>query len=183
MLVTDSVTGKAADAAATAADAITSTTEKAADKATGGADKAAASVEKTADKAATATGKAADKAAAGAKKAAASVEKTADKTVAAATGDDAKPAAKPAPQRSLDEIETDLDATRERLAQGLDDLQEYVSPKNIAARQVDKVKGVFIDQYGGVKPERVAMAVGALVAVVVIARLISGRGGSGIDED
>ena len=77
------------------------------------------------------------------------------------------------PERSLDQIESDLDATRARLAGRIDDLQSYVSPKNVAARQVDKVKRVFVDEYGGIRPERVLIGVavvGAFVALGVLRR-------------
>jgi hypothetical protein len=160
--VTDSVPTKAAAAVDSAADAAAAKVVTAADSVAASADKAAHTGRSTA-------GKAAGKV---------------DASVAAVAGkaaDTTKPAEKPVPARSLDEIETDLDATRARLAQGLDDLQAYVSPKNVIQRQVDKAKGVFVDQYGGIKPERVAMAAGAVVAVVVVLRLL--RGGSDSDED
>ena len=85
---------------------------------------------------------------------------------------DAAPAEKPpVPPRSMDEIEGDIAKARESLAGRLDDLQEYVSPKNVIARQVDKVKGVFVDEYGGIKPDKVAVAVGVVVAIVGISVL------------
>ena len=82
---------------------------------------------------------------------------------AAATGEPA-----PKPQRSVAEIQAELDATRERLATRIDDLQEYVTPKNVVGRQVDKVKGVFVDEFGGIKPDRVLIAAGVVVGVVVL---------------
>ena len=76
-----------------------------------------------------------------------------------------KPAVAP-PPRSMDEIEAELDATRERLAGRIDDLTEYVKPANIVERQKNKLKSVFVDEYGGIKPDRVLMAAGIVVAVV-----------------
>lgn len=87
-----------------------------------------------------------------------------EKAADAVIGTPGKPAAPP--ERSLDEIESDLDATRARLADRLDELQAYVSPKNVAQRQLDKVRGVFVDEYGGVRPDRVLMAAGVVVAIV-----------------
>ena len=37
-------------------------------------------------------------------------------------------------------------------------------------RGVAKVKGVFTDEYGGIRPERVAMAAGVVVTLVVFRR-------------
>ena len=82
--------------------------------------------------------------------------------------------AAPAP-RSLDEIEADLDATRARLAENIDALADYVNPRNLLGRQVDKVKGVFVDEYGGIKPEPILIAAGVVVALVGI-RLLRRRG-------
>jgi DMSO/TMAO reductase YedYZ molybdopterin-dependent catalytic subunit len=78
-----------------------------------------------------------------------------------------------APPRSMDEIESDLAETRARLATRIDDLQDYVSPKNVLQRQVDKAKHMFVDEYGGVRPDRVAIAAGvaaAFVGIVVLRR-------------
>ena len=77
----------------------------------------------------------------------------------------------PKPPRSMDEIEADIAKARESLAGKLDDLQDYVNPKNVLSRQVDKVKGVFVDEYGGIKPDKVAIAVGVVVAIVGISVL------------
>ncbi len=87
------------------------------------------------------------------------------------------PSDKPAPPRSMDEIEAELDATRQRLAGRIDELEEYVQPNNVARRQLDKVRGVFVDEYGGIKPDRVLMAAGIVIAVVGIGALLRRRRG------
>ena len=43
-----------------------------------------------------------------------------------------------------------------------------MAPKNIADRQVSKVKRVFVDEYGGIKPDKVLIAAGVVVAIVGI---------------
>ena len=91
---------------------------------------------------------------------------------AKAAAKDEKP--KP-PQRSVAEIQADLDATRDRLAGRIDDLQEYVAPKNVMNRQVDKVKGVFVDEFGGIKPDRVLIAAGVVVGLVVVLGILRSR--------
>lgn len=136
------------DAAASAKDAVKdagSTAADAAKKAETSVEKKAATVEKKA-------ASAADTAAAKAGEAKAKAE-----------GEKPKP-----PQRSVAEIQADLDATRDRLAGRIDDLQEYVTPKNVMNRQVDKVKGVFVDEFGGIKPDRVLIAAGVVVGLVVV---------------
>jgi hypothetical protein len=40
-----------------------------------------------------------------------------------------------------DEIRADIERTRAALSDDVDDLAESVKPKNVAQRQVDKVKG------------------------------------------
>lgn len=77
-----------------------------------------------------------------------------------------------APQRSLAQIETDMDATRERLAATIGQLQEALTPKNLAMAQVEKVKNFYVDEYGAVRPERVAATVGVVVGTVVVVRVL-----------
>jgi len=84
-------------------------------------------------------------------------------------------AAKPAPPRTVQEVEADVEATRRRIAERIDGLTEYVSPGNIIGRQVDKAKSVFVDRYGGIKPERVLMAAGVVVGLVVLSALVRRR--------
>lgn len=85
------------------------------------------------------------------------------------------PAQEPAPPRSMDEIEADLDTTRQRLAVRIDELQDYVDPRNVLRRQMDKVTGVFVDEYGGIKPDRVLVAAGVVLAVVGVGMLLRRR--------
>lgn len=74
--------------------------------------------------------------------------------------------------RTVAEIESDMEATRERLAETITQLQEALTPKNIMNRQVEKVKSFYIDEYGAVRPEKVAMTVGAVVAGVVVIKVV-----------
>ena len=173
-----SLTDKAADASAPVVDSAAKTAESAKTEAAKAADTVKAETAKATENVKAGAEKAADTAKAETAKAAGSVKAGTAKavdTTKAQTGkavDAAKDAVdgatddSPPVPRTMDEIEADLEATRERLAGRLDDLQEYVSPRNVAQRQLDKVKGVFVDEYGGIKPDRVLIAVGAVVAVV-----------------
>lgn len=80
-------------------------------------------------------------------------------------------ASQPRPPRSIAEIESDMDATRERLAETIGQLTEALQPKNIIHRQVETVKGFYVDEYGAVRPDRVAMTAGAVVGFVVVVKV------------
>ena len=84
-----------------------------------------------------------------------------------------KPA--PAPVRSIAEIEADITTSRENLVQNVAQLQVAVQqtfdPKRILTVQVTKVRSFYIDEYGGVRPERVAVTVGVVVSLVALRRV------------
>lgn len=88
--------------------------------------------------------------------------------------DSAAAKSSPPDTRTPAQIEADLVATRQRLAGRIDDLQEYVAPRNVARRGLAKIKGVYVDEYGGIRPERVAVTV-AVVAVLVGLRALRRR--------
>lgn len=79
--------------------------------------------------------------------------------------------------RSVAQIQSDMDATRQRLVTTLDELKVATNPKNLARQQVEKVRNYYVDEYGAVKPDRVVktvvIVVGTVVAVRVTKRVIS----------
>ena len=81
------------------------------------------------------------------------------------------------PRRSAADIESEIDAVRNRLASRLDDFQDYVKPSNVVDRGVNSAKGVFVDEYGGVRPERVAIATAAVVGLIALRALSRRRRG------
>ena len=81
-----------------------------------------------------------------------------------------KGTAQPAP-RSLAEIESDMAATRARLAETLDELKVATNPRNIADRQARKVKEFYVDEYGAVRVDHVAVTVGVVVGLIVVRRV------------
>jgi hypothetical protein len=187
--VTDAnLSEKAAAAVDTAADAVKGATSSATTSVEKAANSAAADATKAAESAKAASAKAAAEVkadaakASDATKAAATKATDATKATAAKAGDSVKStvdkaaAGKPAsakpgekagpPPRSAAQIEADLDVVRARLAGRINDLEDYVAPKNVAKRGVDSAKRVFVDEYGGIKPDRVLMAVGAVVLLV-----------------
>lgn len=89
-------------------------------------------------------------------------------TVSAGTG---APGTKPPDTRTPAQIEAELEVTRSRLAGRIDDLQAYVAPKAVLRRQTAKVRGFYVDEFGGVRPERVLATAGVVVAVLGIGLL------------
>ncbi|MCB9413142.1 MAG: DUF3618 domain-containing protein [Actinobacteria bacterium] len=75
------------------------------------------------------------------------------------------------PPRSMAQIEADMAATRERLANTIGQLQAELTPKNLARKQLDKVRSFYIDEYGAVRPDRVAMTAGVVVGGYVVIRV------------
>lgn len=77
--------------------------------------------------------------------------------------------------RSVAEIEADIEGSRAHLVETITELQVAVKrtfdPQRIIAVQVTKVKTFYVDEYGGVRPERVAITVGVVVGVVVLRRV------------
>ena len=74
--------------------------------------------------------------------------------------------------RNLSSIESDIEMTRERLASTIDQLVYRTSPKTIAKREVNQVKGYFVDASGAPRTENIAKVVGGIVGVVVVFGLI-----------
>lgn len=88
----------------------------------------------------------------------------------------AAPQQKPAPARSIPEIEADIEASRNNLINTVGQLQVAVeqtfNPRRILTVQIARVRSVYVDEYGGVRPERVAMTVGVVVSIVVLRRVV-----------
>lgn len=81
-----------------------------------------------------------------------------------------KGTAQPAP-RSVADIESDMEATRARLSATLDELKVAASPKNIADRQVRKVREFYVDEYGALRVDHVAVTVGVVVGLIVVRKV------------
>jgi hypothetical protein len=109
------------------------------------------------------------KAAATADQAKGAAAKAGDASLATVKG--SAKAGTPAAGRTVAQIESDMDATRERLTETISQLQEALAPKNIMHRQMEKVKSFYFDEYGAVRPEKVAVTVGAVVAGVVVIKV------------
>ena len=73
-------------------------------------------------------------------------------------------------ERTPAQIEADLDRARTQLSEHVAALQEATSPAALTARGAAKVRKVFFDEFGGIRPERVAMAVGGVLAYLLLRR-------------
>ena len=73
---------------------------------------------------------------------------------------------RPAPTAA--ELEAEIADARSNLASTIEQLRAETTPQALAHRGVDKVKGFFTDEYGGIRPERVAMVAGAVVAILAL---------------
>ena len=81
-----------------------------------------------------------------------------------------------APAPSIVDLQAEVAAAREELVASLGELKSQTQPKALAERGGRTVAGFFTDEYGGIRPERIAI-VGAVVLGLVALRMITRRRG------
>ena len=125
--------------------------------------------------AATSTKKATGSAAKPTKKAAAppAAKKAAKKAAGKKTAPEPDAAA-PVPTRSPEEIQADIDAAQQRLADTVDALSDRLTPASLAEDATSSLKGVFVDRDGRIKPKPIAI-IGGTVAGLVLLRALFHR--------
>ena len=77
---------------------------------------------------------------------------------------------------SLDSLESEIEATRERLAQTVDQLAYRASPKTIVRREVASIKAHYVDVNGQPRTDNILKTAGVVagfVAVIVVLRKIA----------
>lgn len=75
--------------------------------------------------------------------------------------------------KELSSLESEIEATRERLATTIDQLVYRAHPKTIASRQAASIKGHFVDlQTGQPRTENILKVAGGVVGAVVAFALI-----------
>lgn len=75
----------------------------------------------------------------------------------------------PAPEaRSAAQIKADIDAAHERLAGNVDELSERLSPDQLAADALQRVKATFINEDGSPKPKPIAIVAGTVVGLAIL---------------
>jgi hypothetical protein len=77
--------------------------------------------------------------------------------------------------RDLSSIESDIAQTRQELASTIDQLVYRASPKTIARREVNQLKGFFVDDNGPRTDNilKVAAGVGGFVLLFVVIRKVA----------
>jgi hypothetical protein len=79
-------------------------------------------------------------------------------------------------ERGPNSIEGDMEATRERLAETIDQLIYRASPKTIARREIATLKAHFVDAQGEPRTDnilKVAGAVAGFIVFVVVTRRVT----------
>jgi Protein of unknown function (DUF3618) len=74
----------------------------------------------------------------------------------------------PVGARSPRELEDEIETTRDRLADTLDELLFRIKPKTVVQRQVQETKAHFVDSQGNLRTEKVAAVAGAAVGLVTL---------------
>ncbi len=69
-------------------------------------------------------------------------------------------------KNSVDRISQELADAREALTDSVEQLEDYLKPKQVASRGVQKVTEFFVDENGQIKPERLAIAGAALLGLI-----------------
>jgi len=72
----------------------------------------------------------------------------------------------PAHAQSLVNMQAEVAAAREEFVASVVELKAALQPGALAQRSVKAVGGWFVDQHGGVRPERVAIAAAVVVGFV-----------------
>lgn len=85
------------------------------------------------------------------------------------------PAAKPEPP-SIPELQAQIASAREDLVASIATLKAETTPGALARRGGRSVRGWFTDEYGGIRPGRVAIVGGVVVGLVALRVLRHRRG-------
>lgn len=70
------------------------------------------------------------------------------------------------PKDPVDRIAQELSEARTALTDSVEQLEDYLKPKQVASRGVQKVTEFFVDENGQIKPERLAIAGAALLGLI-----------------
>ena len=71
-------------------------------------------------------------------------------------------------ERAPEAIEREMDETRQRLATTIDQLVDRTNPKNVLRREVETVKGTFVEPDGTPRTDNILKVIGGVVGFVVL---------------
>ena len=75
-------------------------------------------------------------------------------------------------ESDLNSIEREIEETRERLAATIDQLAYRASPKTIVKREVDQVRGFFMNEQGAPRSDNLLKVGAGVLGVVVVFAVI-----------
>ena len=87
----------------------------------------------------------------------------------------AAPTAEPSANPSVVDLQAEITAAREELVATLAELKAEATPGAITRRGGRAVTGWFTDEFGGIRPERIAIVGAAVVAIIALKILRRGR--------
>lgn len=88
---------------------------------------------------------------------------------------DVTPTAPKVPAPSVVDLQAEVAAAREELAASLAELKSQTQPKALVERGGRTVTGLFTDEFGGIRPERVAIAGAIVIGVIALNVLLRRR--------
>jgi hypothetical protein len=71
--------------------------------------------------------------------------------------------------RAPEQIEAELERTRDDLARTIDEIADRVSPRNVARRAAGTVRAQFVDDDGRVRVARLSVMAVSVAAIVALA--------------
>lgn len=66
----------------------------------------------------------------------------------------------------IEALVAEITAARAQLLASVDDLKQELSPASLRKRGLGAITGIFTDEFGGIKPKRVAITAGVIAGVV-----------------
>ncbi|CAB4905768.1 MAG: hypothetical protein F2923_07455 [Actinobacteria bacterium] len=69
---------------------------------------------------------------------------------------------------SIDELIAEITAARTELLASVETLKSQFTSASLRQRGISAVTGVFVDEFGGIKPKRIGIVAGVVVGVVAL---------------
>lgn len=73
---------------------------------------------------------------------------------------------------TTDELQAEVLAAKAALDASIAELRAGTSPQALGQRALEGAKGAFTDEHGGIRPDRVAIAVGAIAGLLLVRALL-----------